>query len=79
MKLSRVEKMRALSLLVFFKEKRDSKLKIRHCVDGSSQREYISKEEEASPTVATESVFTTAAISAFEKGSIEHSTFLANL
>ena len=59
--------MKALSSLMFFKEKRDGKLKSRHCVDGSSQREYISKEEAASPTVATESVFTTAAISAFEK------------
>ena len=42
-------------------------MKSKHCVDGSSQREYILKEEAASPTVATESVFTTAAISAFEK------------
>ena len=52
---------------MFFKEKRGGKLKSRHCVDGSSQREYISKEEAASPTVAIESVFTTATISAFEK------------
>ena len=59
--------MKALSSLMFFKEKRDGKLKSRHCVNGSPQREYISKEEAASPTVATESVFTTAAISAFEK------------
>ena len=42
-------------------------MKSRHCVDGSSQREYISKEEVASPIVATKSVFTTAAISAFER------------
>ena len=31
------------------------------------QREYISKEEEASPAVATESVFTTAAITAWAR------------
>ena len=61
-KLSRLDKVKALASLMFFKEKRDGKLKSRHCVDGSPQREYISKEEAASPTVATKSVFTTAAI-----------------
>ena len=66
-KLSKVEKKRALLSLMFFKEKQDGKLESRHCVDGSSQSEYISKEEVASPTVATELVFTTAAISAVEK------------
>ena len=72
--------MRALSSLMFFKEERDGKLKNRHCVDGSSQREYISKEETASPTFSTESVFTMAAISAFKnKGLIEYSVFLAYL
>ena len=65
-KLSRVDKIRALSSLMFFKEKRDGKLKGRQCVDGSPQRGYISKEEAASPAVTTESVFTTAAISAWE-------------
>ena len=57
-KLSRVEKVIALLSLVFFKEKRDGTLKSQHCANGASQREYISKEEAASPTVVTELVFT---------------------
>jgi len=52
---------------MFFKEEQDGKLKSRHCVDGSPQSECISKEEATSFTVATESVFTMAAISAFKK------------
>ena len=71
--------MRALPSLMFFKEEQDGKLKSRHYVNGSLQREYILKQEAASPEVATESVFTTAAISAFEKGLVEYLTFLAHL
>ena len=59
--------MRALSSLMFFKEKRDGKLNSQHCISEASQREYISKEEAASLTVATESVYPMAAISVFEK------------
>ena len=78
-KLSRLEKASALSSLMCFKEKRDGKLKRRHCVHGSSQREYISKEEAASPIVATGSVFTMAAISPFKKSIIDHLTSLVYL
>ena len=67
MKLSKIEKVSAFAPLMFFKERQDGRLKSRHCVNVASQREYISKEEAASPTGATESIFTTAATSVFEK------------
>ena len=66
-KLSREERARALPSLIFIKEKRDGKLKGRSCADGSGQREYISKEEAASPTVMNESTFLTAGIAAYER------------
>ena len=39
----------------------------RTCADGSPQRAWISKQEAASPTVATDSMFVTSAIAAAEK------------
>ena len=59
--------MRALSSLLFLKEKRTGKIKGRACINGAPQRDYITKEEAASPTVSTESTFITAAIAAKEK------------
>ena len=59
--------MKALSTVVFMKEKRDGKLKTRSCVNGAPQREYIKKEDAASPTVVTDSVFITGTISAHEE------------
>ncbi len=61
-KLSREEKMRALSLLLLLKEKRMGKIKGRACLNGSPQWAYIPKEDAASPTVSTESTFTTGTI-----------------
>jgi hypothetical protein len=66
-KLSREDKMKALSLLLFLKEKRTGKIKGRACINGAPQRAYIPKEDAASPTVSTESTFVTAAIAANEK------------
>jgi hypothetical protein len=65
-KLSREEKMKALSSLMFLKEKRCGKVKGRACINGAPQRAYITKEEAASPTVSTESTFITASIAAHE-------------
>jgi hypothetical protein len=42
---------------MFLKEKRCGKIKGRGCADGCKQREYLSKEDTSSPTVAIESVF----------------------
>jgi hypothetical protein len=52
--------------LVFLKKKRNGDIKARSCANGSKQREHITKEEAAAPTVALESVFITAAIDAKE-------------
>ena len=65
--LSRADKVKALSSLIFLKEKRGGKIKGRSCVDGAPQRAYIRKEDAYSPTVANESVFITSVIAAHEK------------
>ena len=65
-KILREERMKALSLLLFLKEKRSGKIKGRACINGAPQRAYIPKEEAASPTVSTESTFITASIAAHE-------------
>ena len=66
-KLSNKEKSKALSSLIFLKEKRDGNVKVRSCTNGSVQREHVAKEEAAAPTVALESVFVTATIDTKEK------------
>ena len=66
-KLTRVEKVKALSSLMFLKEKRCGKIKGRACVNGAPQRVYIPKEDAASPTMANELMFITSVIAAHEK------------
>jgi hypothetical protein len=66
-KLSNEEKSKALTLLIFLKEKQDGSIKARSCANGSVQREHVAKEEAAAWTVALESVFVTATIDAKEK------------
>ena len=65
--LSRAEKVKALSSLMFLKEKRSGKVKGRSYVNGALQRDYISKEDASLPTVANESVFITSGIAANKK------------
>ncbi len=50
-KISREQQMRALSSLMFLKEKRTGDVKGRACINGVPQRAYIPKEDAASPTV----------------------------
>ena len=57
--LSRAEKVKSLSYLMFMNEKRGGKVKVRGCVNGAPRRAYIQKEDASSPTVANESVFIT--------------------
>jgi hypothetical protein len=64
--LSDKEKNKALSLLIFLKEKKSGNIKARSCANGNKQREHIAKEEAAAPTVALESVFITLTIDAKE-------------
>jgi hypothetical protein len=59
--------MKALSLLLFLKEKQTRKIKVRACINEAPKQAHIAKEDTASPTVPTESVFITSAISASEK------------
>ena len=65
-KLSREQRMKALSSLLFLKEKRTGDIKGRACINGAPQRAYIPKEDAASPTVSIESTFITATIAAKE-------------
>jgi len=66
-KLLREQRIRALSSLLFLKEKRTGDIKGRACINGAPQRAYIPKEDAASPTVSTEPTFITASIAAHEQ------------
>jgi hypothetical protein len=70
-KITQEDCMRALSLLLFLKEKQTGKIKGCACINGAPQHEYIPKEEAASPTVSTESTFITAAIAVKEKRKVQ--------
>jgi hypothetical protein len=61
-KLTRQQRIEALGSLMFLKEKRNGEIKGRACADGRKQRKKINREDAASPTVATKSVFITAVI-----------------
>ena len=65
--LSRAEKVRDLSSLVFLKENRSRKVKVSSCMNRTPQRAYIRKKDAYSPTVANESVFITLVIAARKK------------
>jgi hypothetical protein len=64
--LSKMEKTRAMESLIFLVEKKDGTIKARHCANGSSQRDYLSREDVSSPTVSTEATLLTAVIEAQE-------------
>jgi hypothetical protein len=66
-KLSDEDKSKALTLLIFLREKRYGNVKVRSCANGIVQRKHMAKEEAAAPTVALDSVFVTATIDAKEK------------
>jgi Reverse transcriptase (RNA-dependent DNA polymerase) len=68
--LTQQEKKRAMESLIFLVEKRDGRVKARACANGSTQRDYINKEDAASPTAAVESILLTATIDAKENRDI---------
>jgi hypothetical protein len=70
-KLSQDDLMRALSSLLFLKEKQTGKIKGRACINGAPQRKCIPKEEAVLPMVSTESTFIIAAIAAKEKRKVQ--------
>ena len=66
-KLSREQRMRALSSLLFLTEKQTGDVKGRACINGAPQHAYIPKEDAAYLTLLTKSTFITATIAAKER------------
>ncbi len=64
--LSEEDRKKALSSLIFLKEKKNGTIKARSCANGSVQREHVAKEEAAAQTVGLDSVFITSTIDAKE-------------
>ena len=64
--LTKKERAKCVSALMFLTEKRDGSVKGRMVYNGKPTREWMSKEESASPTVTLESIMLTAVIEAFE-------------
>ena len=65
-KLSPLQIKRAMRAVMFLTEKRDGTVKTRNCVDGSSMRVWMPKDDAASPTVGLASLMTTCMIDAHE-------------
>jgi hypothetical protein len=65
-KLSKPQRQTVLESHMFLKEKRDGSLKGRTMAGGNKQRDYISKEDASSPTIATEAVLLSCIIDAKE-------------
>jgi hypothetical protein len=66
--LTKEEKRKAISSLMFLKEKQDKSIKGRACADGRKQHnDWPTKQDSTSPTVSTESVFITAMIDAHKE------------
>lgn len=65
--LTREQRVRALSSIIFLKEKHTGEIKSRTCVNGAPQRAYIPKEDAAAPTAATDSVMMVGAVNAHER------------
>ena len=65
--LTPAEKKRAMEALMFLTEKSDGTVKGRMVYNGKPTREWMSREDSASPTAALESIFLTSIIDAKEK------------
>jgi hypothetical protein len=65
-----LERKRAMESLLFLIKKRDGRIKARTCANGSTQREYINREDVTSPTAATESILITGVIKAKQQRDI---------
>ena len=60
------ETRKAMTALMFLTEKRDSTIKGRIVYNGKPTREWLSREDSASPTAVLESIMPTAVIEAHE-------------
>jgi hypothetical protein len=65
--LTKEERMKALSSLLFLNEKRDQSVKAQMCADGGKQRGDWTKQETTLPTISLEAVFITAVIDAHKE------------
>jgi hypothetical protein len=65
--LTEQERRRTMESLIFLVEKRDGSVKARTCVNGSTQRGYMDRDEATSPTASTESILLTAVIDAQQR------------
>ena len=61
-KLTREQRNEALSSIMFLTEKRCGRVKMRACANGSKQRQWIRKEDAASPTVMMDIVMITSRV-----------------
>ena len=66
-KLTITERKRAMESLIFLVEKRDRSVKARLCANGSTQREYMERDDASSPTVMCESILITDGIEAKQR------------
>ena len=64
--LTRAQRKRTLSYLMYLKWKSTGRIKGRGCADSRKQREYITRQEATSSTVSTEAVLMTAIFDASE-------------
>ena len=64
--MTKQERCKALQLINLIKEKRDGTIKGCTCVDGRSQRSYISKEKAASPTCSIDALMISLVIAAYK-------------
>ena len=65
--LTKEQRARALAYLMFLKEKRCGTIKGRGCADGRKQRNWMSKDDTASPTVSTAALMLSCLIDAYER------------
>ena len=65
--LTKEQRARALAYLMFLKEKRCGTIKGRGCADGRKQRDWMSREDTASPTVSTAALILSCLIDAYKR------------
>ena len=70
------EKKRAIKSLIFVTKKKDGRLKSRTCANGSKQRIWSNREENASPTISTKGLLMTYVIDAKEERDVMLSDIL---
>ena len=66
-KLTYAQKKASLRYLMFLKQKRCGKIKVRGCADGRKQRETTNKQDTTSPTLAIKSVMLMETIDTMEE------------